>query len=498
MQSVSTKFHQFTPLERRATLSLASIIALRMFGLFMIFPVMSLYIGVLPGATPSTVGFAIGAYALTQGFLQIPFGMLSDHWGRKPVIFLGLTLFALGSIVAAMSHSIWGMIAGRILQGCGAVSAAVMALTADLTREETRTKALATIGMSIGAAVMLALVLGPVLNKIIGINGIFWITSGIALSGMAILFWLVPDPKDSHFHRDTEPVPGQFRRVLSNLQLMRLNAGIFSLHAIFAACFLVFPLLLKNVFLLESHQHWWVYIPVMALSVLIMVPMIIAGERYRRMKQMFVSAVILIIIATFGLYNMVNNWVAIALLMILFFGAFNFLEAALPSLVSKTAPPEAKGTAMGVYATTQYFGTFLGAYGGGLVLQHYRMPAITENVDRVKEQLVMAQIPSVFVFCIIIAVLWLLVTLSMESPRYLTTQLLNVGKMSDTDAQNLAMKLTAVQGVAEAVVIGAEGVAYLKVDSKALDEEKLFEFSVSENFASESENEEPENKSASA
>lgn len=490
MQSVSAKFHQFTPLERRATLSLASIIAMRMFGLFMIFPVMSLYIGVLPGATPSTVGFAIGAYALTQGFLQIPFGMLSDHWGRKPVIFLGLALFALGSIVAAMSDSIWGMIAGRIIQGCGAVSAAVMALTADLTREETRTKALATIGMSIGAAVMLALVLGPVLNEVIGINGIFWITSGIALAGMAILFWLVPDPKDSHFHRDTEPVPGQFLRVLSNLQLMRLNFGIFSLHAIFAACFLVFPLLLKNVFELQSYQHWWVYIPVMALSMIIMIPMIIVGERYRRMKQMFVSAVVLVIVATFGMYSAVHNWVALALLMILFFGAFNFLEAALPSLVSKTAPPEAKGTAMGVYATTQYFGTFLGAYGGGLVLQHYTLPATAiENLGRVKEQLVMAQIPSVFVFCIIIAVLWLMVTLSMESPRYLTTQLLNVGKMNEGEARTLAMKLTAVQGVAEAVVMGEEGVAYLKVDSKALDEEKLFEYSVSENFETQPESE---------
>jgi len=486
MQSVSAKFHQFTPLERRATLSLASIIALRMFGLFMIFPVISLYIGVIPGATPSTVGFAIGAYALTQGFLQIPFGMLSDHWGRKPVIFLGLALFALGSVVAAMSDSIWGMIAGRIIQGCGAVSAAVMALTADLTREETRTKALATIGMSIGAAVMMALILGPILNKIIGINGIFWITSGIALSGMAILFWLVPDPKDSHFHRDTEPVPGQFLQVLSNLQLMRLNFGIFSLHAVFAACFLVFPLLLKNIFELQSHQHWWVYIPVMALSMIIMVPMIIAGERYRRMKQMFVSAVALVIVATFGMYHATSNWTAIALLMILFFGAFNFLEAALPSLVSKTAPPEAKGTAMGVYATTQYFGTFLGAYGGGLVLQNYSVPAgVTANIAQVKSQLVLEQIPSVFVFCIIICILWLLVTLSMDSPRYLATQLLNVGKMSDSDAQNLAMRLTAVQGVAEAVVIGDEGIAYLKVDSKALDEAQLFEYSVSENFDSE-------------
>ncbi|VAW71796.1 Inner membrane transport protein YajR [hydrothermal vent metagenome] len=486
MQSVSAKFHQFTPLERRATLSLASIIAMRMFGLFMIFPVMSLYIGVLPGATPSTVGFAIGAYALTQGFLQIPFGMLSDRWGRKPVIFIGLALFALGSIVAAMSDTIWGMIAGRIIQGCGAVSAAVMALTADLTREETRTKALATIGMSIGAAVMMALILGPVLNKIIGINGIFWITSGIALFGMAVLFWLVPDPADSHFHRDTEPVPGQFYRVLSNAQLMRLNFGIFSLHAIFAACFLVFPLLLKNSFELESHQHWWVYIPVMSLSMIIMVPMIIAGERYRKMKQMFVSAVLLVIIATFGMYYSVHNWLAIALLMILFFGAFNFLEAALPSLVSKTAPPEAKGTAMGVYATTQYFGTFLGAYGGGLVLHNYVSPAVgANNIELISDKLLLTQIPSVFIFCIIISVIWLLVTLSMENPRNLSTQLLNVGKMNDSDAQHVAMKLTAVQGVAEAVVIGDEGVAYLKVDSKALDEKKLYEYSVSENFESE-------------
>jgi len=461
LKSVSANFHQLTSIERRATFSLAAIIALRMLGLFMIFPVLILYQGQLEGATEFTIGVAIAIYGLTQAVLQIPFGMLSDRYGRKPVIVGGLSLFVLGSVVAACSSSIWGIIAGRVLQGGGAIAAAVLALTADLTREEVRTKSLAIIGMSIGLAVTLAFILGPVLNRLIGLSGIFWVTAALALSGILIVLYFVPTPESSHFHRDTEPVPEQFVKVIKDAQLMRLNLGILLLHAIFAACVpLAFPLILQQVFKLHSHHHWWVYIPVLSLSVLIMVPMIIIGEKFRRMKQVFIAAVLLVMAVELGFYMSYTHQVLVFLLMVLFFSAFNFLEAALPSLVSKTAPPESKGTAMGVYSTTQYFGTFVGGSLGGWVLSVYRIPGI-------------------FVFCMLLSGVWLLAALTMKNPRYLTTQLLNVGVVSESEARQLVMQLTAVQGVAEAVVMADEGVAYLKVDAKALDEQALFAYSKS-------------------
>ena len=449
-----------TSLERRAAVSLASIFAVRMLGLFMLFPVISLYQDRLEGATPALIGFAIGVYGLTQGVLQIPFGLLSDRVGRKPVIFMGLALFAVGSVVAAMSDSIYGIIAGRALQGCGAIAAAIMALAADLTREEHRTKAMAMIGMSIGSAFALALVLGPLFDHWVGLSGVFWFTAVMALLAMVVLKFIVPSPVKQRLHRDAEPVPAQFRQVLGDTQLLRLNLGIFLLHMILTASFVVFPLVLQNELGLDSSRHWWVYLPILLLSVMMMVPFIIMAERHRRMKTVFLGGIFFIGLAQLGLsLGYTDFWLAI-LFLLMFFTAFNLLEASLPSLVSKIAPPASKGTAMGFYSSSQFLGAFLGGTLGGLLQGEMGYG-------------------SVFMLCAAMALLWLVFASSMKNPRYLSSYLLNIGDIPSQQASHLAAELTAVAGVAEAVVIIEDQVAYLKVDRKALDEERLLGFSVS-------------------
>jgi len=450
-----------TSLEKRTALSLASIFSIRMLGLFMLFPVISLYQDRLAGATPALMGFAIGVYGLTQGLLQIPFGLWSDRIGRKPVIFVGLALFALGSVVAATSDSIYGVIAGRALQGCGAIAAAVMALAADLTREEHRTKAMAMIGMSIGAAFALALVLGPLFDSWVGLSGLFWFTAVMAIFGMLVLKVMVPNPVTQRLHRDAEPVPAQFRQVLRDTQLLRLDIGIFLLHMILTASFVVLPLVLVNELGMQAATHWWIYLPVLLISVLIMVPFIIIAERHRRMKKIFLGAILFVGLAQLGLAIWHSHfWLAIIFLL-MFFSAFNLLEASLPSLVSKIAPPASKGTAMGFYSSSQFLGAFLGGSLGGIL-----QGALGYG--------------SVFILCALMALLWLMFASSMKDPRYLSSYLLNIGTVEPSRAAHLSAQLAAIRGVAEAIVIVEDQVAYLKVDRKALDEEGLLAFSVSE------------------
>lgn len=442
------------PGERRAALSLAGIFSLRMLGMFMILPIFALYAPELEGSTPTLMGLAIGAYGMTQAILQIPFGLLSDRFGRKPVIAAGLLLFALGSVVAALSTSIYGVILGRAIQGSGAIAAAVMALAADLTREEQRTKAMAIIGMSIGFSFSLALVAGPVLDHWFGLSGIFWLTAVLACLGIAVLYLVVPQPQVSRLHRDAEPVPAQFLSVLKDVQLLRLNFGIFTLHMILTATFTVLPLILRDALGMPSAAHWHLYLPVMLLSVAAMVPFIILAERRRRMKHVFLGAILAVAMAEFGMAFWHVNFTAVAVLLFLFYAGFNLLEATLPSLISKMAPPDSKGTAMGFYSSSQFLGAFIGGVAGGWLQGRYG-------------------VGGVLAFGGAAALTWLVLAASMRSPRYLTTQLLHVGVVDRKQARSLAQRFTQVRGVAEAVVIGEEGVAYLKVDKHALDERGL-------------------------
>ncbi len=440
--------------EARSALSMAGIYALRMLGLFMILPVFALYADKLEGATPTLIGVAIGIYGMTQALLQIPYGLLSDRIGRKPVIIFGLVVFALGSVIAAGADSVYLVIAGRALQGAGAIAAAVMALTADLIREEHRVKAMAIIGMSIGASFALAMVLGPVLNTWIGVPGIFWLTAALALGGIGVVVVLVPNPVVTRVRRDAEAVPAQFASVLRDAQLFRLDLGIFALHLILTASFVVLPLALRDIAGLPASRHWEVYLPVLLLSLPMAVPFILQAEKRRRMKQVFVGAIVVIMLAELALYGFHYEVQTIAIALFFFYSAFNLLEAILPSLIAKMAPPDSKGTAMGFYSSSQFFGAFVGGAMGGWL--HGRLG-----------------LESVFLFCASVALVWLFFAASMQKPRYLTTRLLRVGRLDPLAARKLAQQITAVRGVAEVVVIGEDEVAYLKIDQHALDEEAL-------------------------
>ncbi len=440
-----------TRAEKRATSGLAAIFALRMLGMFLILPVFALYAEHLPGGDNHTlVGLTLGMYGLTQAMLMIPFGMASDRIGRKKVIIFGLILFALGSFVAASASDIYWTIFGRALQGAGAISAAVTAMLADLTREEHRTKAMALIGTSIGVTFAVSLVAGPALNRVIGVPGIFALTGILALVAIWVVKAWVPDPAASHFHADAQASPARLKDVLRNGQLLRLDFGIFSLHAAQMAMFVVVPVALKNSGLAADH-HWAVYLPVLLGSFLLMLPAIIVGEKHGQMKPVFIAAVALMLLAQLGLVFGITHFWGIVASLFFYFVAFNLLEASLPSLISKLAPASAKGTAMGVYNTAQALGLFFGGVLGGWLAQHVGFH-------------------SVFIFCGVLMAIWLLAAWSMAPPPAIKTRMFRVGVMPADQADRLKTQLAQVAGVVEAVVLAEEGVAMLKVSIRGWDE----------------------------
>ena len=455
--------------ERRAGLSLALIYAFRMLGLFMILPVFALYAEHYPGATPMMMGLALGIYGLTQALLQIPFGMWSDRIGRKPVIFIGLLIFAVGSLIAGSATTIEGIIIGRAIQGGGAIASALMALAADLSREEHRTTMMALIGVSIGISFAASMVLGPIVNDLIGISGIFFSTAALALVGIAILYFFVPDPVRSYFHRDAEVETQSLLSVLKDTQLLRLDIGIFSLHFILMCIFLVMPLILLNDFSVAADKHWQIYLPVFAASLVIMVPFIIIAERKQVMKPVFNGAIISLVIATSVFLSSHSLW-SLVFGLVIFFAGFNLLEASLPSLITKIAPATQKGTAMGMYSSSQFMGAFAGGAVGGYAHQSWG-------------------IPGVFYTVLIVLTFWLLLALTMKKPGSLSTYLLNVRDVT-------VEQLLAVEGVVEAALIEEQPVvdwvddkdadnrpltvAYLKVKKRILDEEKLLSLAASD------------------
>lgn len=363
-----------TARERRAVASTAAILASRLFGLFLILPVFTLYAETLAGYTPFLAGVALGIYGLTQACLQLPFGAASDRFGRKPVIAAGLLLFAGGGAVAALAHSIHGVILGRALQGAGAVSAAVVALLADLTRLEQRSKAMGVVGITIGAAFLVSLVLGPGLAALVGVPGIFWLTAALALVGIALLLLVVPDP--TRAASGAEPVRAALATVLRDPRLVRLDTGVFALHAALTATFVVVPQALVHHAGIAAEMQWMLYLPLMALSALPLFPLLTLAERPGWLARVFAGCVLALVAAQLALAFEYRSLAGLALGLTLFFMAFNVLEALLPSLISRSAPPSAKGTAIGVYGTFQFLGAFVGGVGGGWVYGHWGAGAV--------------------------------------------------------------------------------------------------------------------------
>jgi MFS family permease len=438
--------------EKRAVLSLASLYAFRMLGLFMVLPVLTLYGRDYAGSTPFLLGLALGVYGFSQAILQIPFGMLSDRIGRKPVIAMGLVLFGLGSVVAATADSVTGLIIGRLMQGSGAIASAIMALVTDLTADENRTKAMAVIGMSIGLSFSLALVIGPLVTSYAGLSGIFWLTALFAVCGLLMLYKVVPTPRVMpKTHREAGTVPAILKETMGNPELLRLNFGIFVLHLVLMASFIALPSLLEDQLGIHREQHWRVYLPLLCLAFVAMVPFIILAEAKRKMKPVFVGAICLLGLMEFALAYTGDSVFFAFTAIFLFFMAFNLLEACLPSLVSKVAPPGSKGTASGIYSSCQFFGAFCGGVLGGW---------LADSGD----------ISKVFIGSSIAILAWAVFALFMTPPKHVTSVLLSVSAEKIAECGEM---LRALPGVEEWVFIEEDDALYLKVDERHFDMKKV-------------------------
>ncbi|MFP2513429.1 MFS transporter [Buttiauxella agrestis] len=437
--------YKMTPVELRATWGLGTVFSLRMLGMFMVLPVLTTYGMALQGASEALIGIAIGIYGLAQAIFQIPFGLLSDRIGRKPLIIGGLLIFVLGSVIAALSDSIWGVILGRALQGSGAIAAAVMALLSDLTREQNRTKAMAFIGVSFGVTFAIAMVLGPIITHNLGLNALFWMIAILATCGILITLWVVPNSKSHVLNRESGMVKGCFSKVLAEPKLLKLNFGIMCLHIMLMSTFVALPGQLEQAGFPAS-EHWKIYLCTMLIAFASVVPFIIYAEVKRRMKRVFVGCVALLLIAEIVLWGSGPHFWELVLGVQLFFLAFNLMEAILPSLISKESPAGYKGTAMGIYSTSQFLGVAIGGSFGGWI-----------------DGLFDSQ--TVFLAGALLAMIWLLVSSTMTEPPYVAS--LRIELPEDVaDDETLKQRILAQNGVSDVNIITQERSAYVKIDSK--------------------------------
>ena len=432
--------------EKRAILGVGGIFALRMIGLFMIVPVFSVYGDNYAHATPFLIGLAVGIYGLGQAIFQIPMSLAADKFPRKPIIFLGLILFALGGIIAANATDIYEVIIGRALAGSGAVSAVLMALLADVTREEMRTKAMATMGLTIATSIMLAFAFGPLLVGSLGISGLFWLTAGFAVLAMLLLLF-VPTPLRVLKHNlDNKSIGQQLAEVLKIGDLNRLHIGIFALHLTMTAIFVILPHQLNEAMGLSVRQQGLVYLPLLFIGFAVALPFIIIAEKKRKMRQVFLGAITLMTAALALLALGSQVGVGIILGLLLYFMGFNLLEATIPSWISKRAPVANKATAMGLNSSSQFFGAFVGGAMGGLLLTQ----------------------PNLLAWGILAVIMGasLLLIIPIADPPYLSSTTVTIPK--DINIQDWSRQMLAVDGVDELVVMAKEQVAYLKLDKTQL------------------------------
>lgn len=429
---------------RYTVLPIAVIFSFRLLGLFMLIPVFTIYAPTLLHATPFLIGLALGSYGLSQGLLQIPFGLLSDRFGRKTMITVGLALFALGSILGAVAHSIEWMIVGRIIQGAGAIGSVLMALLADLTSDKDRTKAMAIIGLSIGFSFALAMILSPMITAHYGLTGIFNVMTCLALSAILLLHGIIPTPKKDPFHQPNTVTKQQFLAALKNPHLQRLNVGIFFQHLILTSTFYAVPLLLKQQIHLGRLTHTWqFYLPLMLTAFLLMLPIIALTEKQQKMKLTFVFAVVCITASQCILALMSAAWYGLCVAILLYFVAFNVLEAALPSLVSRQAGIENKGTAMGIYSSSQFLGIFAGGLLAGLIAQF-------------------GGIAGIFWFNAAISSVWIMIARFLRPYAYELTLSIPLKRAIENNA-SLQATLHQLKGVVSVSVSPEENMVHLRV-----------------------------------
>ncbi len=436
-------------LEKKAAFSLATVFGLRMLGLFMILPVFAIYGPELTGYTPLWLGIAIGAYGLTQALLQIPMGILSDKFGRKPIILLGLVVFMIGSIVAAVSDSIYGVVFGRALQGMGAIASAILALAADLTREEQRPKVMATIGMFIGLSFTVALVVGPIVTESFGLHGLFWFTAILTVGAMVMIQFMVPNSVHKAPKGDNVAIISQLSTLAKHPQLLRLNVGVFTLHMALTACFIYLPTKLIDGGLVLA-DHWQLYLPALFGSFFLMVPFMIIGIKKNKEKEMFAAAIALLALTLALFSKLPNDLTSLVILIVMFFVAFNYLEATMPSILSRIAPAGVKGSAMGIFSSSQFLGAFTGGAIGGALSTEYGESGVF---------IVMACCTSI----------WLLIALGMKKQTKSKSFSFTTDFSSEQQANEIAEKLITMPGVIEATLVHTEAVAYLKLDDKIAD-----------------------------